>query len=391
MSKSIMISELSPRGFLSFPPNADPIKLSALNVLIGPNGSGKSNLIESISLIRSSAKSIEDFLRKSGGVREWIWKGDGNQVASVGAVMANPSGTQNLRHVIDFTADKQIFRLQDERIENEHPYGNDIDPYFYYHYQNGNPVINTKTERRALKRETIDLDVSILSQRQDPDQYPEITYLASQYRLIRTYREWSFGRTSSIRDPQRADLRSDRLEEDFSNFGLFLNFLRRKSSVKHSIQTALKELYEGITDFDISLEGGTVQVLLEEQRDFTISATRLSDGTLRYLCLIAILLDPTPPPLLCIEEPELGLHPDIIPKIADLLIEASERTQIVVTTHSDILVDALTKQPESVLVCEKHEGGTHVNRLDSIQLKKWLESYRLGQLWTMGELGGTRW
>jgi predicted ATPase len=152
----------------------------------------------------------------------------------------------------------------------------------------------------------------------------------------------------------------------------------------------LKDLYEGIDDFDVSIEGGAVQVYFME-RDFVIPATRLSDGTLRYLCLLAILCDPEPPPLICIEEPELGLHPDILPKLADLLRAASGRTQIIVTTHSDILVDAMTETPEAVVVCEKVDGQTRMERLKREDLAAWLEKYRLGQLWIQGQIGGTRW
>ncbi len=78
-------------------------------------------------------------------------------------------------------------------------------------------------------------------------------------------------------------------------------------------------------------------------------------------------------------------------RVADLLISASERTQLIVTTHSDILVDSLSERPEVVLVCEKHNGQTSMYRLDSTKLQSWLEKYRLGELWTRGELGGTRW
>jgi predicted ATPase len=128
------------------------------------------------------------------------------------------------------------------------------------------------------------------------------------------------------------------------------------------------------------------------EHDFVIPASRLSDGTLRYLCLLAILCDPEPPALVCIEEPELGLHPDINPKIAELLLAASERTQLVVTTHSVILVDAMTEQPEAVVVVEKHNGQTETRRLeDSDELQQWLKKYRLGQLWIRGDVGGTRW
>ena len=109
------------------------------------------------------------------------------------------------------------------------------------------------------------------------------------------------------------------------------------------------------------------------------------------LCLLAILCDPDPPKLICIEEPELGLHPDILPKVADLLLKASERTQLIVTTHSDILVDAMTDCPEAVVVCAKEHGQTTMARLKADDLSEWLKKYRLGQLWTKGEIGGTRW
>jgi predicted ATPase len=82
----------------------------------------------------------------------------------------------------------------------------------------------------------------------------------------------------------------------------------------------------------------------------------------------------------------------MLPKVADLLVAASERTQLIVTTHSDILVDAMTERPESVVVVEKHDGKTTARRLSAnAELQEWLKKYRLGQLWTRGEIGGTRW
>jgi predicted ATPase len=74
--------------------------------------------------------------------------------------------------------------------------------------------------------------------------------------------------------------------------------------------------------------------------------------------------------------------------IAKLLVEASQRTQLIVTTHSDALVSALTDVPESILVCERDSAGTHLRRLEPARLKQWLEKYSLGELWRMGELGG---
>jgi predicted ATPase len=394
------IVEIGLRNLLSFGPDTQPIALKSLNVLIGPNGSGKSNFIEAVSLMRSAPSDIRTVIRRGGGVSDWIWKGDPEGVASIDIVTRNPQGNMPLRHVLAFRKENQAFRLVDERIENEKSYpkyGNPLKIYFYYNYNDGNPVINVKTEgrddkteQRKLKPETVDTDQSILAQRRDPETYPEISYLADVYDKIKIYREWYFGRNAVFRVPQKADMRNDRLEEDFSNLGLFLNRLRGVPKAKNIILEALRDLYEGLDDFDVSIEGGTVQVFFTEG-DFTIPATSLSDGTVRYLCLLAILCDPTPPPLICIEEPELGLHPDIIPKVAYLLKAASERTQLIVTTHSDILVDAMTDRPDAVLVCEKHDGQTRIRRLDSEKLEEWLKDYRLGELWTRGELGGTRW
>lgn len=386
----LLIRSLTLKNILSYGMDGINIPLGSLNVLIGPNGSGKSNLIEVIALLRSSANGLRDMVRGGGGVTEWIWKGNSQGVAEIEAVIDNPSGSQPLRHVLAFRTEQQAFRLDDERIENEKPYSGKNEPYFYYRYQQGHPVLNIKSEQRNLAQEHVQPDVSILVQRRDPETYPEISYLASAYEKIRIYREWAFGRNAIFREPQKADMRNDRLEEDFSNLGLFLNYLRQFPKAKNALLFALRDLYEGLDDFDVSIKGGTVQVFFTEG-DFTIPATRLSDGTLRYLCLLAILCDPEPPPLVCIEEPELGLHPDILPKLTDLMIAMSERTQLIVTTHSDILVDALTELPESVLVCEKHDGQSTIQRLDSDKLAGWLEKYRLGELWTRGKFGGTRW
>jgi len=105
------------------------------------------------------------------------------------------------------------------------------------------------------------------------------------------------------------------------------------------------------------------------------------------MAILAQLLAPTPPPLICMEEPELGLHPDALALLATLLQEASSRTQIVVTTHSDALISALTEVADSVLVSE-YRNGTVMQRVESEKLKFWLEKYKLGEIWRIGEIGG---
>ena len=387
----MLIHSIRLNNFLSFGEASQETPLRALNVIIGPNGSGKSNLLESIELLRSAPEQLLKPIREGGGVRDWLWKGtNGTPTASLNVVIDNPKGPQSLRYRLSFTEVGQRFEIVDEIVEREKPDGQHPQPYFYYHLNNGRPALNVKGTKRTIQQEDVDLEKSILSQRRDPEQYPEITYLGQVLGKIRLYREWSFGRYTIPRLPQKADLPNDVLEADASNLGLVLNRLRRDPQVKKHLLTALQALYKGIDDYDVQIEGGTVQVFFHEGK-FTVPATRLSDGTLRYLCLLAILCHPNPPPLICIEEPELGLHPDVLPTLADLLREASQRTQLIVTTHSDVLVDSMTDCPEAVLVAEKSETGTVLTRLDAAKLKPWLEKCRLGQLWTRGDIGGTRW
>ena len=395
----VLIHSLRPRSVLSFGPDTEAIPLREMNVIIGPNGSGKSNLLEVIALLKSAPRAMAEPIREGGGIRDWLWKGSSKpSTASLEATVANPNGSMSLRYRASFIEQAHRFQLVDERIENEKPYRGHTQPYFYYGFENNQPVINIRTAdgapetgtRRVLRREDVDPEQSILSQRKDPDQYPELTYLGETFARIRLYREWSFGRYTLPRMPQKADLPNDVLDEDARNLGLILNRLRREPSVKRELLNALKALYEDVTDFDVIVEGGTVQVVFQEG-NIVVPAMRLSDGTLRYLCLLAVLCDPSPPPLVCIEEPELGLHPDVLPTLADMLVRASERTQIVITTHSDALVDAFTVAPESVLVCEKVRGSTVMRRLDEESLSEWLHKYSLGQLWRRGELGANRW
>lgn len=218
---------------------------------------------------------------------------------------------------------------------------------------------------------------------------PALASLQNRYEQIRLYRNWSFGPNAALRREQSTRDRSDVLNDGGENLALVLSKIR--SRTKPQLRASLQKLYEGVEGVSLSIDGGNVLLFLEESGGREIPATRLSDGTLRYLALLAILLHPDPPPLVAIEEPELGLHPDVIPHIAELLVRASERTQLVVTTHSRMLVEALGDDPSAILVCEKHEGESRITRLDSARLAAWLKEYSLGQLWSMDELGGNRW
>jgi predicted ATPase len=260
------------RNFLSFGPDTETLLLQTLNVFIGPNGSGKSNVIEAVSVMRSTPRDLRQTLLRGGGVGEWIWKGSETRPATIDVVVSHQPSP--LRHKLAFRAEGQEFRLVDERVENDRPYKGRPDVFFYYRLQDGRPVVNVAGEERRLQRESVDINESILAQRRDPDTYPEITFLGHVYDEIRIYQEWAFGHRAVFREPQKADMRNDRLAEDFSNLGLFLNRLRGKPKAKRVLLDRLRDLYEGLSDFDVSVKGGSVQVFFTEG-DFTIPATRL--------------------------------------------------------------------------------------------------------------------
>ena len=392
----MFIHQITLKNILSFGPTAEKLKLNPLNVLIGPNGSGKSNLIEVMGLIQAAPTDLAAPIRAGGGIGDWIWKGDPKAPsANVEVIVENPHdyGLQRIRYCFTCAERGQQFELIQERMESEEPFGAHQAPYIYFDSSRGRATLNYRdadAKLRKLQVENIDTTQSILAQRKDPDHYPELTKLGKKFGEMVLYREWSFGRHTSPRLPQKPDLPNDYLTEDGKNLGLVLNRLARKLQTKRKILKELCDLYDGVSDFHVNIEFGSVQVFMQEGK-ITVPATRLSDGTLRYLCLLAILCNPTPPPLVCIEEPELGLHPDVIPGIATLLREASDRCQLIVTTHSPTLIDSLTETPESIVVCEKHNQATTLKRLDATALTKWLDRYRLGELWTSGELGGNRW
>ena len=399
---------LTMQGLLSFPPDMEPFELRSLNVLIGPNGSGKSNVIEALELIKSTPTDFAAAIRNGGGAAEWIWKGNDRQPSAAINVEtgAPPTGPDTpsgrpLLYRLEFTSTNNRVEVLDEAIEEVSPVDGHTDRYFYYRFQKGHPVINIKDQPknekfseqlngnrapRHLQREDVLPDQSILAQRKEPQLYPELTWIGRSFSNIQTFRDWTFGRYAPLRQPQPADLPEDHLLSDCGNLALLLNQMLHRDPQRFN--ELLKRFFPRFKRMSTSVSGGTIQLYLHEQGlEAPIPASRLSDGTLRFIAILATLLSQNPPLLVCIEEPELGIHPDAVALIGELLIEASARMQIVVTTHSDTLVSALTREPETIVGCERQGCGTVLRRLDADKLTHWLYDYQLGDLWRMGELG----
>jgi len=394
------------RSILSFGPDSEEIELQPLNVLIGPNASGKSNLIAAISLLKAAPVDLlGPFLEGEGSVQEWLWQGkEGAVNPEIEATIDYPDAKTDLRYQLSFTCDftsRRGLQVVREHISPKRSGGG----FFYKNDGQGLITYRVRTDKqeqgpegpalvshvRTINSSEISSGQCILRELRHPRELPEIKYLADQFIRMQLYRKWEIGPECPARKHQGTDQPGDFLHESANNLAMVINRLPFAPELEERVRRHFQKFSDHMGEVIAKMDFGTASVFVKEWGDRMIPARRLSDGTLRYLCLLVILCHPEPPPLICIEEPELGLHPDMIGNIAELLVEASKRTQLIVTTHSDVLVSALSETPESILVCEQDAGGTKMRRLEKERLGKWLQRYSLGDLWRKGVVGGNRW
>jgi predicted ATPase len=376
------------KNILSYGEEGVALPLTSLNVLIGPNGSGKSNLLQVFGLLQALRGDPSKYLRENGGAAHWGWKREAAASKEMQVrVRLEEEGGAKVEYELDFsealgsfvivkesclswmdesTAPAFVLRAESERVEVQE--------------EASSAPIQVQRERYSPAQ-------SILNQRVGMKYYPELLRVGDLLARVYLYQDGPSGQVFQAKKAQAMDLPDGFLLEDASNLAMVLLRVYNNPELRNDFLEYVKDVYEGVTDFGVQqLGAGTGQIYLLEGRRL-IPASRLSEGTLRYLCLLAMLLDP-PSGLVCIEEPEVGLHPDLIHKVAGLLRRASQKAQLIVTTHSTVLVDALSDVPEAVVVCEKEGGQTSLRRLSAEELAPWLEKYSLGTLWSPRSLGG---
>lgn len=382
-------------GLLSFGEETG-FEFGQLNILVGPNGSGKSNLIDCIRLLRYAPFNIQETFKDS-GFEEWLHKGINKQsgTAFLQVTVKTPELSNMIRHQIKFGTPINSRSQLEEVISSAGVESEQADLYFVGSHRSRAVLSISGAGKRRRERELrpneYDSFQSILSQIRDLGQYPEITRLANLYANFRIYSEWSFGRNSNLRESTPTGRSSNILSESMDDLALALNGLE-KTSAHEKIRVLLQELKETYLDYSTRILFGRVGLeLVEAPFEIPLSAKRLSDGTLRFLALAAILLPPDPPALICLEEPELGMHPDMIRMVAKMIIDASARTQLIITTHSEHLLSALQDDFDVLFAFDTGLSGSLVRRFSRQEYGNWRQEYTLGELWTSGELGGNRW
>ncbi len=412
----MLIKSLHLKNILSF--KDTKLDLQPLNVLIGANGSGKSNLIDVIALLQAVPGDLPSYFRRSGSIGDWVW----NATRHSGSTFSLPEVTAMLDNYgspdipleyelsLGVRNDRESYHVIAERLETpiEAPDGKRA--FSFFKMQNGQGRIASQSSPflhdavyTELSPENIRRGKSVLSEIRDPINYPTLTLTARRLASIKIYRDWQVGPNNPARRSQPTDGSVDFLEEDFSNLALVVNDLRERQGLGSLMDEYLGRFYESYQSLHTPVHDSRIRLAVRETGIATpLPASRLSDGAIRFIALLAILCHPNPPPLICIEEPEIATHPDSLGLVAELLRKASERTQIVVATHSPEFVSHFSDEPECIVVCERDsEEGTQFHRVTRQEVTDWqdmhpqtgkeLVLYGLSEMWMSGSLGGVRW
>jgi predicted ATPase len=204
---------------------------------------------------------------------------------------------------------------------------------------------------------------------------------------IKAWAIYHFHDTSSLSPMRREQSIEDTayLRPDASNIAAFLSWMRNHELREYAfIRDTIRQVAPFFDDFLLKqrINGNGTKVVLDWRQkgsDFPFQPWQLSDGTLRFICLATALLQPDPPAIIVIDEPELGLHPHALEVLAGLLQKASNRAQVIVSTQSAPLLSLF--EPEDVITVSRKDGGSAFGRLNRSELAEWMKDYTLGELW----------
>ncbi|MEQ8824911.1 MAG: AAA family ATPase [Filomicrobium sp.] len=358
------------------------LPLERLNVVTGPNGSGKSSLYRSIRLLASVAQGrIVGSLAVEGGLTSTLWAGPEafsrgmkqGEVPVEGTVRKERISlklgfaSEDFGYVIDLGLPQPARTLfgQDPEIKSETVFVGEMVRRSNVLAQRKGPVVTVtrdKGQRDVILKDMPPFD-SMMTHASDPRGAPEILALRERMRGWRFYDHF---RTDAEAPARRAQVgtRTPVMASDGSDVAAALQTIREIGDVD-GFERAVEDAFPG-AEIGIEVRDGLFSVQMRQHGLLRpLSAGELSDGTLRYLLLVAALLSPRPPKLLVLNEPETSLHPDLLAPLGRLIARASEATQVIVVSHAKPLVDELLGEGGQLIALRKELGETVVDGVEA--------------------------
>ena len=348
------------------------LPLHDLNVIVGPNGSGKTALLEVLHMLHcASQRELAAFFDMRGGFQAVLHRTDGRVQDGRMGIQLELSTSDELPLVdsqkfVLTLIDKAVgYVIREALLKNVNQQSNSKS----VSYLDGD--LNGETEFSHFSQAT---GIGM----------PFLGFLSA----IRYYGALDVSPRSIVRLPQTLTPAQAPGPNGEHLYSALYNLRIAAPEIFERLTILLQQSFPGFKRLELPVVGAGQVTLAwyERDRNTPFYANQLSEGTLRYLWLVTILLTPQRPSLLLLDEPELSLHPALLRLLAALLQDAALTTQIVVATQSSDLIGWL--MPEEVLIADKEDGKTLFTWADDLDLKAWLDEYTLRELWLMGNLGG---
>lgn len=365
---SLALDYVTVKGFKSIA-SIEKLPLRPINLLIGANGSGKSNFIGVFAFLHAIREGkLQDYVRRSGGAEQLLHFGS--------------RVSKEIEVHISFRNEVNQYKLKLNPTDDDSLYPAEEIVYYWnkgiYSHPTGTYLTPQENGREA--------GIS------DPNVKRIPNWVRHRLGLWRLYHVHDTSSTSPMRKTAQVNDNSF-LRPDGSNLPSFLYLLQIKYPESYGLicrtMQRVAPFFEGFLLKPDPLNDETIRLAWKHKNsDQYFGASTLSDGSLRFIVLATLFLQPKQflPSVILVDEPELGLHPLAISLLASLVKQASLKTQIILSTQSALLLDHF--EPDDVLIAERANGGTQLTRLESSRLDSWLEDYSLGQLWEKNELGG---
>jgi predicted ATPase len=367
-----------------------------LNVVIGPNGTGKSNLLRFLELMSVSAQGrLGKYIQSLGGMEPIVWDGQATSISFKLRALLGERDWMNYGLELRRLGRGSSYRIQGEFLADYYQVeiGKQPEPLKFLERDGLQARIFAEHQQvLAAPEESISEEESFLSIATGPFVSNAIIKIFQlELGAWRIYHDVQVHQNALIRQPTVARLEK-RVDSDGQNLIPVLHTLYTGDrDFKKDINAAMRATFGDDFDELVFPPAADQRIQLRvrwKSLKREQSTADLSDGTLRFLLLLTILASPSPPPLIAIDEPETGLHPSMLPIIAEYAVDAASRTQVIFTTHSPQFLDAFTETKPTTTVAKWENGETTLKVLEGEQLDYWLKEYSLGALFKSGELEG---